>query len=81
MPTYEYKCDACERVETYQLKMDDRNQKVGTECPHCDEGILHRMFSAPNINSRTDIKVDGGFKEVLQRVKARVPKNTIQIRD
>lgn len=49
MPTYDYKCEACDEELTARRKIAERDEPI--ECPilNC-EGQMHRMFSAPAVH-------------------------------
>jgi putative FmdB family regulatory protein len=42
MPTYEYRCDACEREFEVEKRMSD---PVEAPCPACDSDQTHRLIS------------------------------------
>ena len=42
MPTYEYRCTACETEFVTRQKMTDEPLKV---CPHCEQETLQKVIS------------------------------------
>lgn len=49
MPTYNYKCEACEEIAEFIRKISSRDEPI--ECPilNC-EGKMHRVVSAPAVH-------------------------------
>ena len=49
MPTYNYKCEACDEEREYIRKISERDERV--ECPFLNcEGKMHRTVSAPAVH-------------------------------
>jgi|GEM_PF-716267 putative FmdB family regulatory protein len=44
MPIYEFRCQECQRIAEYQLKLSD---PYPTECPNCHKGQLQKIMSLP----------------------------------
>ena len=42
MPLYEYKCDGCQAVTEFHMKMSDPDPKV---CPNCGKDALSKILS------------------------------------
>ncbi|QEG12741.1 hypothetical protein POTTS_131 [Klebsiella phage vB_KpnM_Potts1] len=49
MPTYDYKCEACDEEITCLRKISERDEPI--QCPIlCCEGKMHRTVSAPAVH-------------------------------
>jgi putative FmdB family regulatory protein len=62
MPTYEYKCKACDREFEYQQRMSDPDKEV---CEACGEKALERLLSAPAFH----LKGGGWYKDLYASSK------------
>lgn len=47
MPIYEFKCEDCGHIEDRMLKIAEASEVQ--RCPKCS-GIMHKVFSAPNVH-------------------------------
>ncbi len=45
MPTYEFKCNKCEKKFSLQLSISDYERKKSFTCPHCKSKSVKRIFS------------------------------------
>lgn len=45
MPTYEYKCDKCEKIYVLSRSVDERSHRVDCDCG----GVGNRVFNVPGI--------------------------------
>ena len=45
MPTYEFKCNKCEKKFSLQLSISDYDRKKTYTCPHCGSTNTKRIFS------------------------------------
>ena len=43
MPLYEYRCDDCQKVSEFRMKMSDPHPET---CPHCGHSALTKLISA-----------------------------------
>ncbi|HEY3806060.1 MAG TPA: zinc ribbon domain-containing protein [Kofleriaceae bacterium] len=76
MPTYEYRCNACEREFEYQQKMDDPDLVT---CEACGAAKLERLISWTSVRSdtwRAALKADNP-KEAFRGIHA-VDRSTVQ---
>lgn len=76
MPTYDFKNLNTEQVEEHRVSISEYDNFMKAN-PH-----LIRYYgndSAPKVNFREPIKIDGGFKEVLQRIHERTPGSTMDV--
>jgi len=75
MPMYDYKCKSCNEIFTRLIKYSEDNDKPLTEpCPKCNEsGNIVKSYSVAGISAGM-LKVDGGWKEVISKIKADHPK-------
>lgn len=49
MPTYDYKCEACDEQIEARRKISERDEPI--KCPVlCCEGQMHRTVSAPAVH-------------------------------
>tara|TARA_R100001510_G_C7637632_1_gene195541 strand:+ start:1121 stop:1414 length:294 start_codon:yes stop_codon:yes gene_type:complete len=72
MPTYDYKCNACEHIwEEFSL-INDRDKPTENPCPECSEKQVVREISGYGICVDTNItpnKVTGGqWNELMQKM-------------
>lgn len=73
MPTYNYKCKACDERFDKLCRIDDRKISVEEPCPSCGKTEVQQMIGAPLIGYELggSLKRAGeGWKEVLSKVKA-----------
>jgi putative FmdB family regulatory protein len=76
MPTYEYRCNACQREFEYQQKMDDPDLVT---CEACGAAKLERLISWTSVRSdtwRAALKADNP-KEAFRGIHA-VDRSTVQ---
>ena len=80
MPTYDYACNKCDNIFEEQLPISQRKVPEG-RCVECNDGDVRQVIGVPlfaydNINTR---KVDRGFKDRLQDIKASHPGASMNI--
>jgi putative FmdB family regulatory protein len=72
MPTYSYRCQACQHLFEDFLPIKKRKIPETKPCPECGEKrIIQAIIYAPNItiDGSVDIhKATGGFKDAMQKV-------------
>jgi putative FmdB family regulatory protein len=73
MPMWTRHCDACDELFDVLCKFEDKD--LPKECPYCGATTGEYMLAAPVSSIRPDrlmtAKKDGGFNEVLDRIKSR----------
>ena len=72
MPTYDYKCNACEKIwEEFSL-INDRDKPTENPCPECGEEEVNREVSGYGICIDTNVtpnKATGGqWNELMQKM-------------
>jgi len=83
MPFYEYKCSSCEHIFEELLKVADRKKPCRAACPSCGskKTVNQHLSSAPAVCDPVRVgktgKLDGGFREVLSKIKKGHPRNNI----
>jgi putative FmdB family regulatory protein len=79
MPLYSYRCNTCLHIFEKVLTIADYKVPEQEPCPSCNkEGNVEKVIlSAPLYTGGDRIRVDGGFKEVIQKIKATTPHNTL----
>ena len=75
MPTYSYKCEKCNHEFEQFQSMANMHLPTTEPCPSCQgEGtVIKTIGGAPSLGDPVRLgirKIDGGFKEVLQRIHA-----------
>jgi hypothetical protein len=83
MPNYVYACETCEAVSEQLLPIANRHDPCNAPCASCQAQTVQLVPTAPHIGDpwhQGVTKLPPGFKDVLQRVKERVPGNKIDIR-
>jgi len=79
MPTYDYRCNACEHVfEAFHLMSED-NPPAKKPCPECGKKKVTKSVSKPaGLGADTNLtpdKVTGGdWSEMMGRIKKNLPK-------
>jgi putative FmdB family regulatory protein len=79
MPTYDYRCNACEHVfEAFHLMSED-NPPAKEPCPECGKKKVTKAVSKPaGLGADTNLtpdKVTGGdWSEMMGRIKGGIPK-------
>lgn len=56
MPSYDYKCDPCEKLVRVIKSMDVSHE--AEKCPHC-ESWMRRIFMAPHVKGNHTPKFHG----------------------
>jgi putative FmdB family regulatory protein len=82
MPTYDYSCTKCSHTFERLLPIRDMHLPTEQACPECAEAgaVIKTIAGAPPIGDAVRLgirKIDGGFKEVLQRIHAANPKSNL----
>lgn len=81
MPTYDYACSACNQQFEKFLSIGNRHLPTEEPCPQCAAtGTVTLSIGAPPVGDAVRLgirKIDGGFKEVLQRIHAANPKSNL----
>jgi putative FmdB family regulatory protein len=75
MPTYSYQCQKCNHDFEGFHRIADMHLPTTQPCPSCQgEGtVIKTIAGAPAMGDPVRLgirKIDGGFKEVLQRIHA-----------
>lgn len=79
MPTYDFKCAACQHIFEKRSSISDRHLATLAPCPKCSQGPVERVMIAPSevVPDGTRIghgkKIDDGFREVLAKIHERTP--------
>lgn len=76
MPTYDYKCYACEDVTTQILKIAERKDPESAPCSSCGANEVKMLISAPLIaySNPGSVKTTDGFNDRLKEIKKHIPK-------
>ena len=80
MPTYDYRCNACEHIfESVQMMADDL-KPTKEPCPECGKKEVTKSWAkvTPSIGSdmtlTPDKKTGGDWSEMMGRIKKGLPK-------
>lgn len=77
MPTYEYSCTACTEAFERRLSMDRHTEPETQPCPACGkENTVKQQVSMFALGDPIRLGVtrpDGGFTEVMDRIKKQHP--------
>ncbi len=80
MPTYDYRCNACEHIfESVQLMADDM-KPTKEPCPECGKKEVTKSWAGvtPGLGSDAtmtpDKKTGGQWSEMMGRIKNNLPK-------
>lgn len=73
MPVYDYNCSNCGTTFELNKKISERDEISSEVCPECSTvGQINRQVGAPlvaySIITKGYGRIDGGFKEVLQKI-------------
>lgn len=73
MPTYEYKCFACDHTFEQFLTLSERKTPTKKACPSCSlkkvkQVVLSVPGAAVDTSHRIDGKATGQFKDIMQKV-------------
>lgn len=73
MPVYDYNCNNCGKTFEQTKKIADRDDTDVDVCPECSTtGQITRQVGSPlvaySIITKGYGRIDGGFKEVLQKI-------------
>ena len=79
MPTYDYKCDACEHVFEAFHTMNEENTPSKKPCPECGKEKVTKAVSKPaglgaDTTLTPDKKTGGQWSEMMGRIKSGIPK-------
>jgi putative FmdB family regulatory protein len=80
MPNYSFKCEGCKHSFELFLKMSESDQPLKEKCPNCKKKKVIKDWSQQSNSiamdtTLTPTKVNGGaWKEVMDKLKANVPK-------
>ena len=81
MPFYDYLCHSCGHAFEEMLPMAKRNGPCRKPCPSCGlSKVKQHLPSAPSACDPVRVgrrKPDGGFREVISKIKAKHPRNNI----
>lgn len=81
MPLYDYKCTKCEHSWDEIVLYKNRDKPCKKPCPECKEKSVTRVVGAPIMSEPHKMglkRPDGGFREVISKIKQHHPKNTIR---
>lgn len=72
MPTYEYKCFACDHTFEQFQSVSNRKAPTKEACPHCSlkkvqQVVLSVPGAAIDTSHRIDGKATGAFKDIMQK--------------
>ncbi len=71
MPTYEYRCNACQREFEYQQKMSDDDLVT---CEACGEDKLEKLISWTSFGSGTGALYSSSPRDAIKVDRGRPPK-------
>tara|TARA_Y100000034_G_C6628195_1_gene274113 strand:+ start:222 stop:518 length:297 start_codon:yes stop_codon:yes gene_type:complete len=79
MPTYDYRCSACEHIFEEFLPINELDTPTKKPCPECGKKKVTKAVSKPaGIGSDTtltpDKKTGGDWSEMMGRIKKGIPK-------
>ena len=80
MPTYNYSCKSCNKLWEETHSMAEREAPVSLPCPHCGKKKVFKTMEGclPGLGADATLTPDkasgGRWKEVIEKVKAGVPK-------
>jgi len=79
MPTYDYKCSACENLwEEFSL-INDRDQPTNNPCPECGKEEVTREVTGYGICVDTNVtpnkKTGGQWNELMQKMNKTLSKD------
>lgn len=70
MPLYSYKCESCGHDFDKQLKIAEMNLPESEPCPNCSATTVKKYIAGLGGFNADVVKVDGGFREVIQKIKS-----------
>lgn len=76
MPTYSYKCKDCGHEFEKFLKIAEREKPTNNPCLECGLMTVEMQVGAPAYTGE-NLKVDGGFKELMKEMKKNVYGNNL----
>jgi putative FmdB family regulatory protein len=81
MPNYGFLCENCDKTFDCFLKIDERNDPILEECPHCKtKGKIAKDYSSlsQSLNSDSNLtpnnKTGGQWNELMSKMKHNIPK-------
>jgi putative FmdB family regulatory protein len=80
MPTYDYRCNACEHIFEEVHTMDSHLKPIKKPCPKCGEKEVTKSWAGvtPGIGTDTTLTPDkatgGKWSETMNRIKDNIPK-------
>jgi putative FmdB family regulatory protein len=81
MPFYDYKCDACGHAFEEFLAMSKRKSPCNQGCPACGvKKVRQYLPTSPSACDPVRVgkrRIDGGFREVISKIKKGHPRNNI----
>tara|TARA_Y100001973_G_C5204866_1_gene340689 strand:+ start:2177 stop:2425 length:249 start_codon:yes stop_codon:yes gene_type:complete len=79
MPTYSYKCDACDHEFSEIHRISEMNKPTKEPCPECGkEGNIRTKITGSKFSFKKEFKPDDGFREVISKIKQNHPKHNIK---
>lgn len=69
MALYKYCCDNCNKEFSFDLKICDRNEKLGQLCDGCKKGTLVRKFNTNEFTFDMNKKIPSDLKLFLDKQK------------
>ena len=69
MVLYKYCCDECGKEFDFDLRICDRNEKLGQNCDNCENGKLVRKFNANEFTFDMNKKIPSDLKLFLDKQK------------
>jgi putative FmdB family regulatory protein len=78
MPTYDYRCEACEEIWDSFEMISNRDKPCKKKCPHCGEKKVTRHIGEfPSLTTDTNLtpnkKTGGQWNDLMGKVKNYTP--------
>lgn len=70
MPLYSYNCDSCDHDFDKQLKISEMHVPESEPCPNCSATSVKKYIAGLGGFNADVVRVDGGFREVIQKIKS-----------
>lgn len=78
MPTYDYRCEGCEKIWDVYQTISKRDVPCAEKCPHCGEKKVVRHIgefpsTAADSNLTANKKTGGQWNDLMQKMKSYTP--------
>lgn len=82
MPNYDYRCESCDHTFEDFLPIANRKKPCKSPCSKCGKKtVVQFIKTAPSFADPVSVgktgKLDGGFRDVIKKIKKKHPRNNI----